>query len=83
VTYPQVFAFSSKGFGPSAYGAHLHSAASGQKKEAFKYKKGEWLKRLNFLDPKRQFQSVKRHDQSAKRQKVLALLSFKCHTSVC
>jgi hypothetical protein len=55
MTYPQGSAFSSAGFGPSAYGAYLHSAASGQKKEAFKYKKGEWLKRLNFLDLNRQF----------------------------
>jgi hypothetical protein len=55
----------------------------GAKKEAFKYKKGERLKRLKFLDPKRQFQTVNRHDQSAYRQIVLALLSFNCHTPVC
>jgi hypothetical protein len=61
----------------------LHCAASGQKKEAFKYKKGERLKRLKFLDPKRQFQTVNRHDWSVNRQNLLALLSFVCHTPVC
>jgi hypothetical protein len=55
----------------------------GKKREAFKYKKGEWLKRLKFLDPNRQFPSVKRHDRSGNRQIALALLSFNCHTSVC
>jgi hypothetical protein len=49
----------------------------------FKYKKGEWRKRLKFLDPKRQFQAVNRHDQSGNRQKALALLSFNCHAPVC
>jgi hypothetical protein len=61
----------------------LHCAASGQKKEAFKYKKEEWPKRLKVLDPKRQFQTVNRHDRSVNRQIMLALLSFVCHTSVC
>jgi hypothetical protein len=70
-------------FGPAAYGAQLHCAAAGQKKEAFKYKKGEWLKRLKFLDPKRQFQTVNRHDRSVNRQNLLALLSFVCHAPVC
>jgi hypothetical protein len=73
----------SAGFGPSAYGAQLHCAASGQTQEAFKYKKGERLKRLKSLNPKCQFRTVNRHDWSVKRQKVLALLSFFCHTSVC
>jgi hypothetical protein len=82
-TYPQGVAFSSAGFGPAAYGAYLHSAASGQKKEAFKYKKWEWLKCLNFLNLKRQFQSVNRHDRSVNRQNSLALLSFKCNAPDC
>jgi hypothetical protein len=55
----------------------------GAKKEAFKYKKEEWLKCLKFLDPKRQFQTVNRHDRSAHRQNLLALLSFVCHAPVC
>jgi hypothetical protein len=55
----------------------------GAKKEAFKYKKGEWLKRLKFLDPKRQFQTVNRHDRSVNRQKVLALLASVCHAPDC
>jgi hypothetical protein len=55
----------------------------GAKKEAFKYKKGEWGNPLKLLDPKRQFQAVNRHDRSLYRQFVLALLSFNCHTPVC
>jgi hypothetical protein len=81
--YPQGLAFYSARFGPAAYGAQLHCAASGQKKEAFKYKKGEWGNPLKLLDPKRQFQAVNRHDRSLYRQFVLALLSFNCHTPVC
>jgi hypothetical protein len=81
--YPQGVAFSSARVGPAAYGAQLHCAASGQKKEAFKYKKGEWLKCLKFLDPKRQFQTVNRHDRSVNRQNLLALLSFKCNAPDC
>jgi hypothetical protein len=68
---------------PAAYGAQLHCAASGQKKEAFKYKKGEWLKCLKFLEAKRQFQTVNRHDPSVNRQNLLALLSFKCNAPDC
>jgi len=83
VIYPQRIAFSSARLGPAAYGANLYSAASGQKKEAFKYKKGDWLKRLKFLDPKRQFQLVNRHDRSVNRQNVLAPLSFVCHAPDC
>jgi hypothetical protein len=49
----------------------------------FKYKKEKAIKTLISLDPKRQFQTVNRHDRSVKRQNVLALLSFNCHTSVC
>jgi hypothetical protein len=82
-TYPQGIAFSSAGFGPAAYGAHLRARRRGKKKEAFKYKKGEWLKCLKFLDPKRQFQTVNRHVPSVNRQNVLALLSFVCHAPVC
>jgi hypothetical protein len=81
--YPQGNRILYVGFGPSAYGAHLHARRRGKKREAFKYKKGKWLKRLKSLDPKHQFQSVNRHDQSVKRQIVLALLSFTCHASVC
>jgi hypothetical protein len=55
----------------------------GAKKEAFKYKKGERPKCLKFLDPKRQFRSVNRHDRSVDRQNLLALLSFVCHAPVC
>ena len=50
---------------------------------AFKYKKGKGFNRLIWLDPKRQIQSVNRHDRSVKRQNVLALLSFNCHAPVC
>jgi hypothetical protein len=70
-------------FGPSAYGAYLGSAASGQKREGFKYKKGKPLKPLKLLDPKRQLRAVNRHDRSVYRQKLLALLTVNCHTSVC
>jgi hypothetical protein len=68
---------------PAAYGAQLHCAAAGKWNEAFKYKKEERRNRLKLLDPKRQFQTVNRHDRSLYRQIVLALLSFNCHTPVC
>jgi hypothetical protein len=49
----------------------------------FKYKKEEGPNRLISFDPKRQFPTVNRHDQSVNRQKLLALLSFNCHAPVC
>jgi hypothetical protein len=49
----------------------------------FKYKKEQWCKCLKLLDPKRQFLVVNRHDQSVKRQIMLALLSLHCHAPVC
>jgi hypothetical protein len=54
----------------------------GKKRESFKYKKGKPPKPLKLLDPKRQLRAFNRHDRSVYRQKLLALLTVNCHTSV-
>lgn len=72
-----------QGLAPPPTALNCIARRRGQSKEAFKYKKGDRLKRLKFLDPKRQIQTANRHDPSAYRQIVLALLTFNCHTSVC
>jgi hypothetical protein len=51
--------------------------------DAFKYKKEDGVNHLKSLNPKRQIQTVNRHDRSVNRQNSLALLSVVCHTCVC
>jgi hypothetical protein len=51
--------------------------------DLFKYKKGKPRNPLIWRDSKRHIRAVNRHDRSVKRQILLALLSFLCHTSVC
>jgi hypothetical protein len=67
--------------GASAFDSR--SVVGTRTKAAFKYKKGERLNLLISLDPKRQIWTVNRHDRTVCRQKLLALLTVNCHTSVC